>query len=88
MLHGGSPANDLEIDEAQVEEKQKKKKAGGLAALFRQAKAEEEDSARYIEVVVDRVQTGKLNLLDRLCYHYLPPNLVISSSLLHFIFAV
>jgi hypothetical protein len=88
ILHGGSPANDLEIDNTQVEEKNKKKKAGGLAALFRQAKAEEEDSAYYVEIVMDHIQMGKLKLLDRLRYHYLPPNLVISSSLLHFIFAV
>lgn len=88
ILHGGSPANDLKIDSTQVEEKNKKKKAGGLAALFRQAKAEEEDSAYYIEITMDHLQMGKLKLLDQLCYHFLPSNLVISSCLLHFIFAV
>lgn len=29
----------------------------------------------------------KLALLDRLSYHYLPNNLIVSSVLLHFIFA-
>lgn len=50
MLHGGSPANEVEIDQSQVEDKNVKKKAGGLAALFRQTRAEEEPSSFFIEI--------------------------------------
>jgi hypothetical protein len=58
-----------------------------LAAFFKQTKAEEEPSSFFIEISASPLLMEKLSLLDRLAYHYLPCHLILSASLLHFLFA-
>ena len=83
-LHGGSPANEVDIDHSQVEDKNMKKKTGGFAAFFKQAK-DDAPTSFFIEITATPLQ--KLNLLDKLSYHYMPNHLIVSSTLLHFVFA-